>query len=374
MRAVAAVLLVTWSAIFIAITPASAHHAIAAKFDTTKAVTLSGVVTEVDWANPHVHVFMRAQDASKAVWAVELESVVDLLKNGWSSTTVKPGDAITVQGMTARNGSKQAWGKSVTLTSTGKGVLTGVNPAQPPAPRSTAAAGPTPRWPDGKPRLGPAPGATGYWANPSSTVLSQSGANVQIDSDGLLRNIADVDKVAPFQKWARDLYEYRQRNFLKDDPMFQTCKPPGGPRQFQLPYGTQFIEDKEHQRIFVFLGNGNRNYRIIYTDGRSQVGQVIGDADNPLYYGRAVAHWEGDTLVIDTKGFNEKFWMTNGGLPHTEQLHLIERLTRTNANTLKYEVTVDDPGAYTKPWSNGWTLQWNPDEELPIYYCQDNRP
>ena len=204
--------------------------------------------------------------------------------------------------------------------------------------------------------------------------MMQTGANVQMDADGLLRNIADVDKVAPFQRWARDLYEYRQRSFLKDDPMFLYCMPPGGPRQFQLPYGVQFIEDKDHQRIFLFLGSGNRNYRLIYTDGRAQVGQITGDADNPLYYGRAVAHWEGDAMVVDTKGFNEKFWFTNGGLPHTEQLHLIERFTRTDSNTLKYEVTVDDPGAYTKSWSTGWTLQWMPGEELPIFYCQDNRP
>ena len=64
------------------------------------------------------------------------------------------------------------------------------------------------------------------------------------------------------------------------------CKPPGGPRQFQLPYGVQFVEDRERQRIFVLIGSGNSNYRIIYTDGRGQKGQVGGDDDNPLYYGR----------------------------------------------------------------------------------------
>ena len=211
-------------------------------------------------------------------------------------------------------------------------------------------------------------------ASPSATWLVQSGANVQADANGLLKNIADVDKVAPFQRWARDLYELRQRNFLKDDPMFLYCMPPGGPRQFQLPYGMQFVEDHNRQRIFVFIGSGNHNYRIIYTDGRAQQGQIRGDADNPLYYGRAVGKWEGDTFVVDTKGFNEKFWFSNGGLPHTEQLHLIERISRPDLNTLKYEVTIDDPGAYTKTWSAGWNLQWVAGEELPPYFCQDNRP
>jgi hypothetical protein len=124
----------------------------------------------------------------------------------------------------------------------------------------------------------------------------------------------------------------------------------------------------------VLIGSVDRNYRIIYTDGREQKGQPRGDADNPLYYGRAVGKWEGDSLVVDTKGFLERFWFSNGGLPHTDQLHLVEKYTRTDANTLKYEVTVDDLGAYTKPWTSSWTLKWFPGEELPINFCQDNRP
>ena len=83
--------------------------------------------------------------------------------------------------------------------------------------------------------------------------------------------------------------------------------------------------------------------------------QVGGDDENPLFYGRAVAKWEGDTLVVDTRGFNEDFWFTNGGLPHTDQLKLIEKLSRPNFDTLKYDLTVDDPGAYTRPWSASWT-------------------
>jgi len=77
---------------------------------------------------------------------------------------------------------------------------------------------------------------------------------------------------------------------------------------------------------------------------------------------------------VDTKGFLERFWFSNGGLPHTAQLHLVEKYTRLDAYTLKYEVTVDDPGAYTKTWTSSWNLKWFPNEELPINFCQDNRP
>lgn len=361
-------------AMSLALGPAFGQHTVAAKFDLTKSITLKGTVTQIDWANPYAHVLMKVPAASgpPVRWAIELESPILLAKNGWSQTTVKPGDVITVEGYTARNGTKQVSGKAVVLASTGKSVFNGYN-GTPPA-RANAPAAPTPRWPDGHPRLGPTTGQTGYWGNPSATSLVQAGASVPMDAYGLLRNIADVGKVAPMQKWAQDLYELRQRSFLSSDPMFLGCKPPGGPRQFQQPYGVQFLEDRDHNRVFVLMGGGNRNERIMYTDARNQVGQIRGDADNPLYYGRAVARWEGDTLVSDIKGFNEKFWFDNGGLPHTDKLHLVERFTRTDMNTLKYDVTIDDAGAYTKTWSASWTLQWIAGEELPYFLCQDNRP
>ena len=361
--------------VWLATAPVVAHHEIAAKFDENKPVTLKGFVSKIDWLNPHAHLFINIQDGSAAatIWAIELESPVALRKAGWNRDSLKIGDGITVRGISARDGSRQAWAKSVVLISSGKRILEVPAASQASASRGNQAA-PTPRWPDGQPRLGPAPGQTGYWANPSATALVENAAKIPMDAYGLLRTIADVDKVAPLQRWARDLYELRQRNFLKDDPMFLYCKPPGGPRQFQLPEGLQFVEDRDRKRIFAFIGGGDHNYRIIYTDNRPQQGQLRGDADNPLYYGRAVAKWEKDTLVVDTKGFNEKFWFSNGGLPHSEQLHLIERLSRPDANTLNYEVTVDDPGAYTRTWSTGWNLQWVPGEELPLYFCQDNRP
>ena len=362
------------AATVVMLTPMSAQHTVGAKFDLTKPLTLKGTVTQVDWANPYTHIVFKVPGAGKSViWAVELESPILLKKSGWSETTVQPGDVITVQGFAARDGSKQVSGKSVVLASSGKSVLVGFN-GTPPA-RNNPALAPAPRWPDGHPKLGPATAdQTGYWGNPSKTALVQDGVNVEMDAYGLLKNFGDVDKVAPMQKWARDVYELRQRNFLASDPMFLQCKPPGGPRQFEQVYGFQFLEDRDHNRIFVLLGGGNRNERIIYTDARNQVGQIRGDADNPLYYGRAVGHWEGDTLVEDIKGFHEKFWFDNGGLPHTEQLHLIERFTRTDMNTLKYEVTIDDQGAYTKTWKSGWTFQWIAGEELPYFLCQDNRP
>lgn len=362
----------TLMGVMLAVVTGAAHHAILAKFDDSKPVTISGVVTLVDWTNPHAHVFVNVKDAKGQIlnWAAELESPIDLQRSGWSSETLRPGDAITVQGIAARNGSRQVWARSVAVTATGRQVFN-VTPAVPPAP---LAARPTPKFADGQVRLGAVPGASGYWAYPSATVLAEEGVTVPMDGYGQLRNLADAAKVAPMQPWAQALYASRQRRFLQDDPTFINCKPPGGPRQFQQSFGVQFIEDRERQRIFVLIGGGNRNYRIIYLDGRGHTGQVGGDDDNPLYYGRAVGKWEGGTLVVDTRGFNEDFWFTNGGLPHTDQLQLVERFTRSDFDTLKYEVTVTDPGAYTRPWKASWTMRWVGGEELPAHFCQENRP
>jgi hypothetical protein len=358
--------------ILLATTSASAQHTPGAKFDLTKPRTLKGTVTQIDWGTPYAHVLMKVPGTPRpTLWAVEVDDALKLARNGWTPTTLALGDTITVQGFVARDGSNQVSGNTVT-TAAGKVVYSGVNGQ---VPARAQVSGPAPRWPSGQIRLGPTPGKTGYWGNPSRTALVENGVNVQMDAYGLLKNIADVDKVAPMQKWARDLYEYRQRNFLKDDPMFLTCKPPGGPRQYEQVYGFQFVENPEFNRILVLLGGGNRNRRVMYTDGRPQVGQLNGDADNPLYYGRAAAHWEGDTMVVDVKGFNEKFWMDNGGLPHTDQLHLVEKYTRVDMKTMRYEVTIEDPGAYTRPWTAAsWTFEWIPDEEIPYFLCQDIRP
>jgi hypothetical protein len=360
------------TATLLAGSPARAHHAITAKFDPAQRITITGMVTKVDWLNPHVHIFLEVQSGLEfAAWAVELESQIDLGRSGWSSDTLDVGEVITVEGMSARNGTNQVWGDVVVRSGTEARLFT-LTPS--PALADNVEARPTPRWPNQIPRLGPEPGERGYWGNPSLISLMETGVDVAVDNDGLLADIGDVDRVAPFRQWARDLYEVRQRDSLKDDPMFLFCKPPGGPRQFQLPYGIQFVQEQYRERIWVMIGGGNHNWRFIYTDGRDQNDPTQVDFGHPLYYGRAVGEWEGDTLVVDTIDFNEDFWFSNGGLPHTEQLHLVERISRPDYNTLEYEVTIDDPGAYTRTWTASWALEWIPGEELPRYFCQDNRP
>ena len=361
------------AALALAAATVSAHHPIYGKFDQTRTRTLEGVVTKLDWRNPHAHIFMNVvSDGETENWAVELESPSELHLSGWNGESVVPGDHVVVEGPLARDGSRQIWGESVRRDGSRDRLFV----LDPDLPNLSRESRPAPRWPDGHVALGATPDGAGdgYWGYPTETALIEDGVTVRMSGDGQLADLDDAERVAPLQPWALALYEHRQQRFLQDDPMFLNCKPPGGPRQYQSRLGLQLIEDLERQRVFVLLGSGNRNYRILYLDGREPVGQVGGDDDNPLYYGRSVGGWEGDSLVVRTVGFNEDFWFTNGGLPHTSQLTLTEKFTRVDFDTLRYEVTIDDPGAYTRPWSASWELSWVDGTELPAHICQENRP
>jgi len=206
---------------------------------------------------------------------------------------------------------------------------------------NAAPATPTPRFPDGTPRLGALPGQKGTWNG-------GGGGN------------ADV----PYQPWARAISNYRRTNEFEPHTR---CKPSGGPRQFLTPYGVEIVDLPEIKRIFIMDIGGPHTFRTIYMDGRTHPKNL-----EPSFYGHSIGTWEKDTLVVDTVGFNEKFWIDRGQAPHTDKLHLIEKFTRTDSNTMQYELTVDDPGAYTAIWSRSSTMTFSTTSELFEYVCQDN--
>ena len=148
----------------------------------------------------------------------------------------------------------------------------------------------------------------------------------------------------------------------KDDPE-ANCLPTGIPRI--APYPWRIIQTPTHI-FFLFEGNIH-SYRQIFMS----VSKHPDDLD-PTWYGHSIGHWEGDTLVVDTIGFNDKFWFDFVGHPHTEKLHTIERYTRKDLGTLVNEVTIDDPGAYSKPFTVTFTARLLPGEELMEYICQEN--
>ena len=166
----------------------------------------------------------------------------------------------------------------------------------------------------------------------------------------------------PFQPWAKALYDFRQTNELEPHTR---CKASGFSRQFETPYGVEFVNLPELGRIYIFDIGGPHTYRTVFMDGRTHPADL-----KPSYYGHSIGWWEGDTLVVDTVGYNETFWLDRRGLPHTNKLHTEERFTRINYNEIRYDTVVDDPGAYTEPWKGGFNLRWEPGTELFEYVCQ----
>lgn len=148
----------------------------------------------------------------------------------------------------------------------------------------------------------------------------------------------------------------------KDDPE-ANCLPTGVPRL--APYPWRIVETATHM-FFLFEGNIH-SYRQIFMDGRAHPKEL-----DPTWYGHSIGWMDGDTLMVDTVAFNDKFWFDFVGHPHTEQLHTLERYRRTEFGTLTEEVTIDDPGAYTRPFTVSGTHRLLLHDELMEYVCQEN--
>jgi hypothetical protein len=107
--------------------------------------------------------------------------------------------------------------------------------------------------------------------------------------------------------------------------------------------------------------------RQVFLDGRRHPADP-----SPTWLGHSIGTWDHDTLVVDTIGFNDKGWLDNTGRPQTERLHVVERYRRPDLGHLEVEITIDDPGAYTRPWKIRRSLQLAPGEEIQEYICNEN--
>jgi hypothetical protein len=176
---------------------------------------------------------------------------------------------------------------------------------------------------------------------------------------------ADVKVDVPFLPAALELFNQRVTSNSKDDPEAQ-CLPVGVPRYMFDPYAFQMVQTPK-QVMFLFEGD---NYLWRTVPLRESL-EHPKDA-KPTWMGDAAGRYEKDTLVVDVTGFNGKAWLDQAGHPQTPRAHLTERYTRTDSLTLKYEVTIDDPGAYSKPWTTSNTVSWRPGFQLMEFICQEN--
>jgi hypothetical protein len=202
---------------------------------------------------------------------------------------------------------------------------------------------PAPRGPDGKPIL------SGIW---------------QMNGK-YLQDIASDMKPGevPYRPWAEQLFNSRRDgNGGKNDPAAQCI--PGMPKLDALPYPFKIIETPG---MVMMLFEGFTTFRQIFTDGRE-----LPKDPQPAWFGYSVGKWEGDDWVVNTVGIRESTWLDNAGRPHSEALHLIERFRRRDFGHMDLELTIDDPKAYTKPWTVKEDLRLIPDTELLEYVCNEN--
>jgi hypothetical protein len=208
---------------------------------------------------------------------------------------------------------------------------------------------PVPRMHDGKPDL------TGPWLG--------GGSDDDIEEEGGLKA-----GELPLLPWARDLRAKREKATYEEPYLY--CLPMSVPRMNPYPWKfSMSYSSKGLTHIYVLheAGDGGA-HRAVFMDGRKHPVDPI-----PTWWGHSIGSWDGDTLVIDTIGYNDKFWLDSRGTPHTEQLHTIERWTRINNGTLVNDFTLDDPGAFSRPVQLKFTAALvAPGIDLMEYICIEN--
>ena len=195
-----------------------------------------------------------------------------------------------------------------------------------------------PRLQDGKPDL------HGVWQIPYTPDMSRG-----------------VPGGLPFSDWGAK--EWKNYN-AADYDYTAHCLPAGLTRLFNTPTPLEIVQTPKKVAI---LFEGFTDFIVVPTDGRKHSKDL-----DPAWNGHSIGWYEGDTLVIDSIGFNDRSRLDTIGHPHSDQMHLTQRLTRTDEKTIDFEITVDDPKTFTKPWSNKRKFTLRPDWELMEYSCMEN--
>src|SRR5215467_5638118 len=216
-----------------------------------------------------------------------------------------------------------------------------------------------PRGPDGKPNLtAPAPRlADGH---PDLSGIWESAGGVY--NQNLAKDLKPEE--IPYQPWAKTVAAERASGALEREDPDANCLPQGVPRINAVPPPWKIIQTPGYMAILYEAFN---LWRQIFLDGRELEKEFT-----PTWMGYSTGKWDGDTLVVDTRGFNGKTWLDQSGKPTTDALHVIERFRRKDFGHMEIEITIDDPKAYTKPWVVKEQARFVPDTELLEFICNEN--
>jgi len=242
----------------------------------------------------------------------------------------------------------------------------------------------TPRTPDGKANLSARapraadgkPDLSGVWRVEPTPLAELTrlfgdlspgavlGDDPRTFSKYLFNVLADFEpEDAPIRPEAAEIVRKRAPDAGKDFPTGH-CLAAGVPTGLMIPIPFKIIQTSG---LIVMLFEGDNTIRQIYTDGRKHPSDPF-----PLWLGYSVGKWEGDTLAVDTVGFNDKSWLDAMGHPHSEALHVVERFRRRNFGHIDVEATIDDPKMYTKPFTIKIGLGLQPDSDILELFCAEN--
>jgi hypothetical protein len=228
----------------------------------------------------------------------------------------------------------------------------------------------TPRLPDGTANLSaPAPRTadgridlTGIWEVVGDRVMPTDG---RVRSKYVYDIAADLPGGAPFLPWAKALHAERQQSLGVGAPT-ERCLPHGIPDAMltrTLPF-----KIVQNPRLTIILYEEFNNWRQVFMDGRP-----LPTDPQPAWLGYSVGRWDGDVLVIETAGFNDKSWLDAGGTPHSDALRTTERLRRLDFGHMEAEFTFDDPKTFTRPWSAKVRFNLLPDTDLLEHHCDNEK-
>lgn len=239
-------------------------------------------------------------------------------------------------------------------------------PVSVPAQTAAQVKGAVPRASDGKPNL------TGVWQGASTRRGTWDEANSGLGVGGTGRDptappgLASQQVItdpAPYQPWAakKVLESFNKRGI--DDPA-ALCLPVGLPRVAIVSlFPIQIVQTPEQ---IVILYEYMNIFRVIPLNAKHPEDVA------PTYMGDSVGHWEGDTLVVDVIGFNDKTWLTGTGTFHSDALHIVERYTRVDKDRIDYDVTMEDPKVLTRPWTIHTTMMLREGTRVGEYVCAEN--
>jgi hypothetical protein len=212
------------------------------------------------------------------------------------------------------------------------------------------------------------PDMTGVWQGGSNRIGSWEDANV--DGGFVAGNtpitpyaIKEKQPQPQYQDWAQKKVDESYARRGVDEPMVR-CLPPGVPRTTLM--GLFPMQIVQTPKMVVMLFEVFHEFRLIPIDAQHP------DDLDPSYMGDSVGHWDGDTLVVDVTGFNDKTWLSGVGTIHSEKLHVVEKFTRMDRNTIVYQSIVEDPEVLTKPWVRWGTIMLREGTRLQDYQCVEN--